>query len=178
MTFHFTCFTPYGQTEITALAQAFNEWAVVEFVPILTTTDAYNGVEVRGLESLVDLFSQVVVTGSPGTLSSAPMSNQDCVAVKRVTGNTGRSARGRVYVPTAVAMLDANEDFITTGYETIITDALNEISPAAAAVSWFHVVLSRQNGGVVLESGVTRAITAYVMADRELDTQRRRMPSK
>jgi len=168
----------YNQSDIDNLALNMDVWAVNEFLAILASTDQYEGVDVRGLAQSIDLSSEVTTNAQAGTVSSLPQANGICIAVKRSTGQTGRSARGRVYVPLTVSMIDGNEDFITTSAQSLIEDALNEVTGAMANAGWIHVVISRQHAGVVLEEGVARAVTGYAMADREIDTQRRRMPTK
>jgi len=168
----------YDQALIDSLALNMDVWAVNEFLQILVTTDRYEGVDVRGLANAIDLSSEVFTNAQAGAAAALPLANSLCVAVKRSTGLTGRSARGRVYVPLHVSMVDANEDFITTTHQAVIEDALNEVAGQMANAGWIHVVISRQTGGVVLEEGVARAVTGYAMTDREIDTQRRRMPTK
>jgi len=168
----------YDQTLIDNLALNMDVWAVNEFLPILVATDQYEGVDVRGLANSIDLSAEVTTNAQAGEAAALPLANSLCVAVKRSTGLTGRSARGRVYVPLHVSMVDTNEDFITTTAQGVIEDALNEVSGQMANAGWIHVVISRQHQGVVLEEGVARAVTGYAMADREIDTQRRRMPTK
>ena len=168
----------YDQSLINQLALSMDVWAVNEFIAFLVATDRYEGVDVRGLAESIDLSAEVTTNAQAGLSAVLPLANSLCVAVKRSTGLTGRSARGRVYFPLNVAMIDGNEDFITPTVAGTIEDALNEVAGAMSGAGWIHVVISRQHAGVVLTEGVARAVTGYAFADREIDTQRRRMPTK
>jgi len=178
MTFHFAHVGEYDQEDIDALASEMDSWADTFLKPLIADDTSYSGVEVRGLQSIVDLFAVDVTSAGPGEADASPMPNAVCIACKRVTGFTGRSARGRVYFPIHGVMLDTNENFITSTAATAIAAALEEVIDVGTANQWIHIVLSRQQDGVVLESAVGRAVTDYVFADLEIDTQRRRMGAK
>jgi hypothetical protein len=178
MTFHFLYGSAYNQTALNALAGAMDNWATAEFKPILSNQNTYDFCEARGLTQANDLFSVNGAGSGVGGSTGGPHTNHSCIAIKRVTGFTGRSARGRVYFPLHGGMVAANEDFISTTARDEIVDALNEIDDYAGAVSWVHVVVQRWSEGVKLDEGVVRTVLGYVAVDTEIDTQRRRMPSK
>jgi len=104
--------------------------------------------------------------------------NQNAFAVKRVTGFTGRSARGRVFFPLCIAYLGSNEDLMDATSAETVRASLEEAIDAGIADGWLHVLVSRQQDGIVPEEAVTRIITGYELSDLEIDSQRRRMPSK
>lgn len=178
MTFHFTLATGYDQADIDQLALSMDVWAVNEFVPLISNQVTYEGIEVRGLESSVDLFGSVTTNAQVGTINGAPTPNSVTLAVKRTTGFTGRSARGRVYFPCNAPSIDTDENFMNAGWSGNVVDALEEVIEVDGGTGWTHVVVSRQNGGVILNPAVTRAVVAYSLTDREIDSQQRRMPSK
>jgi len=179
MTFDFTKITSYTQGDIDQLAIGVDVWAVNEFVPLLSNQVMYEGVFVRGLESQIDLEAQETDNAQLGSVASAPLQNHSCLSVKRVTGFTGRSARGRVYFPLHVTNVDAtNEDFVGTASADLIKDALDEIIDVDGGSGWDHCVVSRIRNGVVLSPAVRIPVTEYIVVDREIDTQRRRMASK
>jgi len=178
MTFHFLYGSAYDQAALNALAGQMNAWAVAEFKPLLSNQVTYDFCEARGLTTANDLFSVNGAGAGLGAAASPPLANHSCLAVKRITGFTGRSARGRVYYPLNASNVDSNEDFVIPATVNLIEDALNEVDDAAGAVSWVHVVVQRWADGVKLAAGVVRTVTGYVAVDGEIDTQRRRMPSK
>ena len=179
MTFDFTKVVNYTQGDIDQLALAADVWAVNELVPLLSSQVMYEGVFVRGLESQIDLEASETGNAQVGGTGSVPLTNHSCLSVKRVTGFTGRSARGRVYFPLTVTDVDAtNEDFVGTASANSILAALDEIIDVDGGVGWDHCIVSRIRNGVVLAPAVRIPVTGYVVVDREIDTQRRRMASK
>jgi len=179
MTFGFVLPTGYDQGDIDQLALAMDVWAVNEFVPSISNQVTYEGVEVRGLESITDLFSFVDTNSQVGSIASAPMANHSCLSVKRFTGFTGRSARGRVYFPLTVSMIDAtNEDLVGTAFVSAIEDALNEVVDVDGGVNWIHCIISRRISGVLRTEAFAVPVFGYTAVDNEIDTQRRRMGGK
>jgi len=177
MTFHYLKVGGYDQEDIDALAAAVDVFAEAEIQPLLSTSSLYRGVEVRGLESTVDLFAAVTNVGA-GAIASNPLPNQNALAVKRVTGFTGRSARGRVFFPLCVAYLGTNEDEVDATSAETVRSSIEEAIDAAIGDGWIHVLVSRQQDGVVPDEAVTRTITEYQLSDLVIDSQRRRMPGR
>jgi len=170
--------TGYTQGDINALATRMDQWAGAELVPMLSTSLNYAGVTVKGLELLNDLTATDATNASAGSTVEVPLANQDCVAVARLSNFTGRSARGRVYMPLHRGNVDTNENFVTSSTKTAFEDALDEVSVGMISEGWIEVVVSRFTGGAPRTVGVTFTVVQYEMRDLEIDTQRRRMPGK
>jgi len=178
MTFYGELTGGYTQSDIDNLATLMDAWATAEFLPVVSSTLIYTGVNVKGLELLNDLQAFDATGTGAGAVGEAPMPNALAIAVTRRSALSGRSARGRVFWPLRVGMIAADENFILGAAATQVEDALNEISPAMIADNWVEVIVSRFSGGAARTTGVTFPIVSYGVHDFEIDTQRRRMPTK
>jgi hypothetical protein len=166
----------YNQTAIENLALAVASWYLGEMLPLLNPALTALQVVVRGLENENDFQATQTMGSAAGGGSGNPVPNNVAYVIKFLSGLTGRSARGRMYVGGfGVGALDTNERFITSTYRTALIDAIEELPNAVGAVNWQHVVVSRQSGGVKRPTGVWFPVTTYTTTDLRLDTMRRRI---
>jgi len=175
-TFYFRKVGGYDQGDIDALAVLVDSWAELDYMELLSNQVAYFGTNVRGLEELNDLESTSTAGASTGAVVQNPNPANVSFCVSRRSGLTGRSARGRVYIPgVPVTALDTNENFVTTSYRDNAVAQLNELSPSAIAEGWTEVIVSRFSNKVKREQGVTFIITEYLATDLRIDSQRGRL---
>lgn len=99
------------------------------------------------------------------------------LAVKKITASLGRSGRGRLYWPIWLSGECTDGDTVTLAHATAITTALTNWQAAVAGGA--HPckvgVISLQIGKVPRVAGVFEEITQYAVADRSVDSQRRRL---
>lgn len=177
MTFHFERPDPYDQLLIEALASALDAWAGVLLMPNLGNQLGYVRTEVRGLSSENDLTAQANLNSGVGGIATNALPNNVAWSVRRLSGLTGRSARGRVYVPgIGMTMLQTNENLIQVALGDNIVEQLNNIIGPTAALGWTHVIVSRYSGGVRRPTGVTFPVVEYSPRDYRLDSRRDRLP--
>jgi hypothetical protein len=177
MTFFGRYGEPYDQTAIDGLALQMDDWATDELKVRLSDQVTYLGVNVKGLEFQEDLEAENVTGAGVGGLEAAPMPNNVVKAIKRYTGRTGRSARGRVYWPLVTSQVDSTDENRASASETaVIVAALNEVRTYMDNAGWNEVVVSRQHNGVVRTEGETYVVQAYLSTSDVLNTQRRRLP--
>lgn len=168
----------YTSTNVSDLAEAMDLWVEEQYKSFLSTSLGYNGTEVTGLAEINDIQYVNTTNVGLGENASPPLNNSDCYAVARRTFLTGRSARGRVYVPLCVNHLDTNVNFVTTTARTAIQDRLNLVRTYMINAGWTEVVVSRFSEKVKREAGVAFAVTAYSAAGLRVDSQRGRMPAE
>lgn len=131
-----------------------------------TNMDVPNGEEARAS------FTPPVAGALPGLAVSANVA----FVVSHLTAKTGRSFRGRTYVP-GLRQTDTAQNVVNsariaallTGYAALIT----ELNAENATL----VVASFQSGGLPRAEAVTTPINGVVAGDR-LDTQRRRLTAE
>jgi len=134
---------------------------------------------------LTDLTSETgstvsVVTGlpSPGTdvAESMPFNVSLCFSFR--TANRGRTSRGRNYVG-GLTEGKVNGNGVASTYTTPALTAYQSLIGAGTftpGTSW--VVLSRFLHGQPRPQGITQPITAVVLVDAIVDSQRRRLPGR
>jgi hypothetical protein len=99
------------------------------------------------------------------------------LAIKRISGLTGRSARGRIFwsvIPISGMQLDRN--YVTQAWRDDAVAACNGLSVLGIGAGWLPVIVSRFSGGAKRPTGVTFPLTAYTTTDLRVDSQRNRLP--
>lgn len=142
-----------------------------------------NRVRIRALDSAVAPTEDYSLpTPLPGGLSSGGnMPTVNCVAVKLGTGLTGRSNRGRIYIPVlGTNALDTNRNELYASVAVTIVAALEQLRAAIpawdATARW--VITSFRNEYAWRTVAVNNTVTTIVLVDRHLDSQRRRLTGR
>lgn len=138
----------------------------------------YLRTEVRGLAEENDLVAIDSFSTNNGTHVGDAMPNNVTFSVKKVSGLTGRSARGRTYwigVPrTELTAADENE--IESDYVAEMITSVDSIRTAIGGVStWEPVLVSRFKDGAARAEGVTFPWIGTTSVDNRIDTQRGRL---
>lgn len=148
--------------------------------PAWSTDTVFGSVEVRGLANENDFLVVDTSEAGAGTAAGAALPNNVAFAVRRLSGFTGRSARGRVfwYGLNANALSTA-ESVVTPTWRGIMVSAVDSVRELIASLSpWTPVIVSRYSGGEQRELGITFSwITTSSFSDR-VDTQRGRLGSE
>lgn len=173
---NFSFGSAYAQGDIDALASDVDSIIGSAFLSLMRSTVSYVQTVVRGLASSVDLEAVDATSAGPGSGSGGPQANHTTFCLSLRTGLTGRSARGRFYTLGVQATDLASINTVTATYRNNWITALGLLRVAAAADGWTLGVVSRQNNGVKLTTGVFRTVTTIIAVNDQLDTQRRRMP--
>lgn len=139
----------------------------------------YVRTEIRGLALPNDITASNNTSTNPGTHVSAALPNQVTFAIKKESGLTGRSARGRTYwigIPQN-QINPADENLITGSYQTAIVNNVDTVRTSIIAVPlWVPVLLSRFSEGVQRPFGETFPWVSTTSVDNRVDTQRGRLP--
>lgn len=168
---------PYDVTDLENLAAAMDLWVDTYLLPELGADTTYVRTTVRGLENIVDLEVINATNSGVGGVAVQALPVNLAFCVKRETGLTGRSARGRVYLAGfGLTYLSANENFWDATDMVDVINALNEIDDVMLGVGWTEVVVSRYSNGAKRTTGVTFPVTTYVAVDYRVDSRRDRLP--
>lgn len=166
----------YNLTELAQLANSIDAAIGASWLPIQTFDSIYDRTFVRGLAFEND---QEVVDQSfngPGLIAFRGAPNNVTVSVKKSSGQTGRSARGRIYwIGLPVADLDTNENRVTPAAAIAIEAAVEAVRVASAVLGWQPVLVSRFGAGVKRPVGITFPWVATLMVNDNVDSQRRRL---
>lgn len=118
------------------------------------------------------------VTGLPlpGLVAEDSCPNNDGVCVSFRTAGRGRSARGRNYVPGMRKTQLTNSTWDTSYVDGIagVYDLLRTAGPD----NWAWGVVSRYHNNAPRSTGLFQAITAALVVDYVVDSQRRRLPGR
>ncbi len=100
-----------------------------------------------------------------------------CIAVKKGTGNLGRSGRGRWYWPLGVASALVHPDEVAAAQITTIETALQDFQAGVETITGTPLmgIVSYRHGGVARAAGLFQHITSWSVADAFVDSQRRRL---
>lgn len=110
--------------------------------------------------------------GTPGVAAGDSVPNNTAIVASHRTATTGRSGRGRTYIPGLVETGES-DGLLTTAAQTSFVTAWGDFITGVAAIGWDLVIAQRFSGGVQLAVGVLRAVTTEILL-RQLGTQRRR----
>ena len=139
----------------------------------------YVRTEVRGLAVENDLVATASVSSNAGTHISAALPNNVTFAIKKQSGFTGRSARGRCYwigIPQSEITV-ADENLLAAAYAALIVANVDTVRTSINTVGlWEAVLVSRQQGGLKRSEGVTFPWVSTINTDLRVDTQRSRLP--
>lgn len=138
----------------------------------------YLRTEVRGLTLENDITATDNTSTGPGTDVSGALPNNVTFSIKKTSGQTGRSARGRSYwigIP-AGKLVAADENLLLTAYVSALVANLEVVRTGIQALpNWDAVLVSRFAGGVKRSVGKTFPWVGNVAVDERIDTQRTRL---
>ena len=109
-----------------------------------------------------------------GTANTTPLPSSVALCVSFRTAGRGRSSRGRNY---AMGVTEAHVDgnLFLNAWVNGQLDFYNRWRNQAAVQGLQQVVLSRTEGGVERTEGLAQTITAILVVDQIVDSQRRRL---
>lgn len=167
-----------GITQVAIDALVVNVDALVDtyLLPEMTEDSQYLRTEARALDDPNDFFATSSTNAGPGTIASAGLPTSVTFSLKKGSGQTGRSARGRWYfVGMALAALATNENIVLTAEVASMISAVNNIRAGLTDGGWVAVIASRYFEGALRSPGITFPWTSVVAVDETVDTQRRRL---
>ena len=139
----------------------------------------YERTEVRGLALANDLVATNNDSNGGGTNLAGALPANVTLVVKKGSGLTGRSARGRCYwIGTrADSLRSTDENRFTGAYALNVAAAVDSIRTAINTLpDWLPVLVSRFTNGAARPFGVTFTWVDSVTVNDVVDTQRGRLP--
>jgi len=161
------------------LAQELWDWWAAEMRPLLAPQISLQEVFITDLTSATSETYTYVGGSGPiaGTAAGAALPSNVAACISFRTGGRGRSSRGRNYV---AGLIEADVTMNTVDPTTAaaLVTAYSELLGAPAITDGVWSVVSRVSGGVPRETALVQPITAAIMTDRTVDSQRRRLPGR
>ena len=169
----------YTLADLTVLAAAIDAQIQGTWKALQPIEAFYSRTEVRGLAVENDLVVSDNTNAGVGVDPSATLPNNLTIAVKKESGLTGRSARGRTYwigIPRD-KLNSANENLLGITYVNGVVAAVDSIRGAIiGAALWTPVLVSRFSGGTQRPFGILFPWISSVAVNEGVDTQRGRLP--
>lgn len=166
----------YDLADLTALADAVDAAVATNWLPLQDNDFNYVNTTVRGLA--VENDQEVVNNdgAAAGGIAGSAQPGNVTLSVKRTSGLTGRSARGRLYwIGMPAVQLAANKNTVTQAAADDITDAIDDIRIAINATAWTPAIVSRFTGGAKRTTGIFFNWVDTVCVNLNMDSQRRRL---
>lgn len=161
--------------DLSELADMVYGWWVTNLAPITSES-----VELREVYVLAQDGGNVEWTlpGDPtdnqGAAVGSPLPNNVTLCVSFRTGLAGRSYRGRNY-PVGILTSNQNGNFATNDYVVALQAAYGNLIDAMTGTAWTWGVATRYSNNLPRPEGAMTPITAVVVTDNALDSQRRRL---
>jgi len=168
---------------LTDMCGTFKDWWVTNLKPLTVSALSLNAIKARDLTTEAGVGVEYV-TGLPqvGSAAVTPLPNSVTLAVKWITGLSGRSRRGRTYHLglTPGQLIDPNH--IGSGPQADLTAAYNALV-AAVEGAGANLVVASFYSGVIDKVPQPRAAAVLTVIDSctintTVDNQRRRLPER
>lgn len=139
----------------------------------------FNGIGVEDIRTLPYGGLTVFETPTQGTgySAAATLPTSSSIAIKRASGSTGRSARGRIYWPLYVDVGFTNADVLGGSRASATVAAVQAWQTAVEAALTPALLghVSTVTGGAPRSTGIFFHTTSWQLVDDTVDTQRRRL---
>jgi len=168
--------TQYDLADLQLLADAVDIAVAASWLPIQTFDTNYIRTTVRGLEFENDQeVSQDLNAGVGGVLIKG-LPNQVSFAIKKQSGLTGRTARGRLFwIGITATMLQPDENKLNIVDADAVEAAVDAMRAAITATVWQAVIVSRFLDNVKRPTGTVLNWISSDAVDIQVDTQRPRL---
>lgn len=166
----------YTLADIQSLAAAVGVSVVAQFLPEQSLKVAYVSTVVRGLQNENDLEATDTVGAGPGGLVDVGTAGNVTLSIKKSSGFTGRSARGRMYwIGMSTTILTANKNRVDQAAADNLVAKVEALRLAIVTEGWAPVIISRFALGVKRVTGVTFPWDSTSSVNLDVDSQRRRL---
>jgi hypothetical protein len=169
----------YDQDDVNDLAETMDGWVDDGLKTLLSQEASYAGVAVRGLANENDYYAENNDGAGICGVAQNSWPNNVAFCVKRSSAYTGRSARGRVYIPAVpYVYAAADENYIVAADADALVEPLDNLRGVIlAAGGWTEVVVSRFNQGEKRETAATFPVTGYSYTTLRIASMRGRLPA-
>jgi len=166
----------YSLSDVELLAGAVDAVVGLQWLAIQTDEVTYVQTNVRGLELINDVEAVNDDNTGPGALTAVGLPGNATVAIKKQSGLTGRSARGRLYwIGLTNLNLQVDKNKLDAVAVNAIEFALEATRTAILGVGWTPVIVSRFLDGVLRPTGATFNWINTEAVNFDVDSQRRRL---
>jgi len=173
--YYATLSSPVITANLTQIAEIVKDWWIASAAPFLSQDLTLDRVTVMDV-SVEDGGQAVETTDlpAPGEITTASIANQVAMVVTKHTLFSGRSSRGRAYIP-GMAQAGISSNTIPSTVQVGLIAAHSQLQTDLFAVPCNLTVVSFVDNGVPRTAGRPRGIASF-SGNNRVDTQRRRLP--
>jgi len=172
--------TPYSQADLQALVDMIDLVFPGAYQPHMPDEVTYVRSEVTGLDAPNDLTASQNLSTGDGTNVGTALPNNVTFAIKKSSGLTGRSARGRIFwigIP-ETEVKPSNENLIEAVYIASLVANLAFMRTSISSVGlWQPVIVSRFFNSAKRTEGATFPWISETNVNDRVDTHRGRLPN-
>jgi hypothetical protein len=175
---HFTKATPWTEAELEDLTDTVETAWVANMQPRVNSSMCLILIVARSLETDTAPAFERTVTGTCGLGASSGLPGNVAFVVTKKTAKRGRSYTGRIY---HAGLSEADVTGNTVGVasaDSILQGWVQYRTAVETASSSQMTVVSYQENNVPRLVGVATPVTALVLRDNSVDSQRRRLPGR
>jgi hypothetical protein len=186
-TLYFSKATAVAPEDLASLVETVNETIRGNLIPLLSNVIQLLRV-IGTLMDVIDGITYISTTSLPlaGGISEEPVPSNvaGCISIR--TGASGRSFRGRNYIP-AIPNSLVSLNTISSVFTSDVEGAYAQLRTNVDAIGWTHVVVSRFSGFTIVdgkkvptprEEGIATPVINAFFVDATVDSQRRRLPGR
>jgi hypothetical protein len=186
-TLYFSKATAVAPEDLAALVEKVNETIRGNLIPLLSNVIHLLRV-VGTLLDVVEGLVYVSTTSLPlaGGISEEPVPSNVAGCISLRTGLSGRSFRGRNYIP-AIPNSLVSLNTMSSVFTTDVEGAYAQLRTNVDEIGWTHVIVSRFSGFTIVDSrkvptpreeGIATPVINSFFVDATVDSQRRRLPGR
>lgn len=170
-----TASNPTEGNIVTLAAGLMQQW-IDEVMPLLTADLTLREVYAVSLDA-IDAPTATATPGAgpvAGGVSNPGMPGNVTLCISFRSGFRGRSRRGRIYLPGLYETATQGNAVLTT-FSTAVVNAVGTAITALDPEGFSHVIVSKFTEGIPRGEALVTPVTAYVLTDDNVDSQRRRL---
>lgn len=175
-TFYYLSAGTIDQALLDAVAEAARDY-VEEEAAGFNTNWIFKEVYARDLSDSTFLSSLASATGAITGSAADPLPNNVTFALKRSSGFSGRSARGRIYWMGIATSYMASDNMLATISANGLITWVEALDAVVSLEGVTPVIVSRFNNLLPRTEGVTYPIADWSYSDLRVDTLRSRLPT-
>lgn len=170
----------YSQGDLDTLAGTIDANDGPAFAGIMSLHNSYVRTDVRGLDVENDLTASANAGAVVGSLGASSMPRNIAFCVAQRSGLTGRSARGRVYIPgmdrNQIQTTNNASDYVTAAYAAAAVGVVEGLRADIENIgAWNAVIVSRYHEGVKRDEAVTFQWISSDYTSMKVATRRARL---
>lgn len=178
-TYHAEAPAGYDQTMLDGLVLTLESGPVLSLLADQSIHCVYKKTSARGLDQLNDITAETSAAAANGGRAVQGLPAYNCFVVQRLSGLTGRNARGRVFVPGLdVGMLEPgtpNVGILIQSFADAYNSHIDGFRVAIEGIGlWNAVIVSRWLNNSKRAEGVTFQWNTTAYQDRIIDVRRSR----